>query len=90
MDKNDAVTTNALKQCLRSSYTPSPKIIDLFEAWDAKQGLSEYIEDIHYHTQPHHFLFLLVGEREEIKYKYWSEDPEWQPGEDADDEDADG
>ena len=86
MDKNDAVTTNALKQCLRSSYTPAPKVVDLFEVWDAKQGLGEYIEDIRYHTQPHHFRFLLVDGRVQITYKYWSEDPEWQPEEDEDDD----
>ena len=86
LDKNDAVTTNALKQCLRSSYTPAPKVVDLFEVWDAKQGLGEYIEDIRYHTQPHHFRFLLVGGRVQITYKYWSEDPEWQPEEDEDDD----
>ena len=93
LDKNDAVTTSALKQCLRSSYTPSPKVIDLFEVWDAKQGLSEYINDIRYHTQPRHFRFLLVNGRVEMKYKHWCEDPVWQPSDenqDTDKEEDDG
>lgn len=71
LDKNNAVTTSALKQCLQSSYTPSPKVIDLFEVWDAKQGLREYTDDIRYHTQPHHFRFLLVDGRMQITYKHW-------------------
>lgn len=96
MDKNDAVTTSALKQCLKSSYTPSPEVIDLFEVWDAKQGLSEYIDDIHYHTQPHHFRFLLVDGRVQITYKHWCEDPWWEPcdenegADEEDDEEDDG
>ena len=90
LDKNDAVTPSALQQCLRSSYTPSPKVIDLFEVWDAKQGLSQYIDDIRYHTQPHHFRFLLVNGRVEMKYKHWCEDEVWQPlDEDEDDKEDD-
>ena len=74
LDKNDAVTTSALQWCLQSSYTPSPKVIDLFEVWDAKQGFSKYIDDIRYHTQPRHFRFLLVDGRVEMKYKHWCGD----------------
>jgi hypothetical protein len=55
--------------------------------WDAKHGLGEYIEDIRYHTQPHHFRFLLVDGRVQVTYKYWNEDPEWQPEVDEDEDD---
>lgn len=75
------MTPNDLKASFLSSYTPSPKVLDLLEVWDIKQWLKESIEDIHTHTRPHHFKFQLVDGQTEVKYKYWSDDPEWLPSE---------
>ena len=79
LDKNDAVTPNDLKASFHSSYTPSPKVLDLLGVWDVKQWMRDCIEDIHTHTRPHHYRFRLVDGQAEIKYKYWSSDPKWLP-----------
>lgn len=42
------VTISALQRCLQSSYTASPKVINLFEVLDAKHGLID-VDDIRYH-----------------------------------------
>ena len=86
LDKNDAVTPDDLKTSLQASYTPSPNVIDLLEVWDIKQWLGECIEDIHYHTRPHHFRFKLVGNEVEMRYKYWSDDLKWRPECDSENE----
>lgn len=65
------------KTCQQTSYIPPPKVADLMEVWDVKQGLGDYIEDIHHHTRPHHFRFKLVDGKAEMMYKYWSEDTKW-------------
>ena len=61
------------------------------EVWDIKEWLKERIEDIHAHTRPHHFKFMLVDGQTEVKYKHWSDDPEWLPDEksEAESEDKD-
>ena len=76
LDKNDA---NDLKASFHSSYTPSPKVLDLLEVWDVKQWMRDCIEDIHNHTRPYHYRFRLVDGQAEIKYKYWSNDLKWLP-----------
>ena len=80
------MTPDDLKASFLSSYTPSPKVLDLFEVWDIKHWLKESIEDIHTHTRPHHFKFELVDGKTEVKYKYWSDDSKWLPSKETEGE----
>jgi hypothetical protein len=69
------------KQCLKDSYTPSPKVIDLEEVHDTKKWVGESIEEIRGHTAIHHYHFKQVGEEVEMTYKHWSDDEEWETSE---------
>ena len=66
------------KQCLKDSYTPSPKIIDLEEVRNIKKWVGDSLEEIRGHTAPHHYCFKRVGEEVEMTYKHWSDDEEWE------------
>ena len=78
LGKNDAPTLDDFKQCLKDSYTPSPKIIELEEVHDIKKWVGKSIEEIHGHTAPHHYRFKRVGDEVEMTYKHWSDDEEWE------------
>ena len=42
-----------------NSYTPRPKVELLKFVYDVKSWLNPHIEDLHDHTQPHCFKFVL-------------------------------
>lgn len=58
------------------SYTPHPQVELLEFVYDIKSWMSHAIEDLHGHTQPHSFKFVLnSGGRCEMFYRNWSHDP---------------
>ena len=58
-----------------NSYTPHPKVKLLEFVYDVKSWLSPHIEDLHGHTQPHCFKFVLNSDGySEMYYKNWSHD----------------
>ena len=59
------------------SYSPHPKVELLKYVYDVREWLTTSIVDLHGHTQPHCFKFILnSNESSEMFYKNWSHD-EW-------------
>ena len=79
LDKHDAVTPQELVTTIETSYTPTHKVYEIKETYNSKDLFQPYLEDIHGHTEPHHFRFRLVGEEVELKHKNWSTEKEWLP-----------
>ena len=63
------------------SYSPHPKVELLEYVYDVRSWLTPFIEDLHGHTQPHCFKFVLNAEGcAEMFYKSWSHDAWVQEG----------
>ena len=63
------------------SYSPHPKVELLEYIYDVRSWLTPFIEDLHGHTQPHCFKFVLNAKGcAEMFYKSWSHDAWVQEG----------
>ena len=70
------VDTNAeLGSAVSASYTPTPIVRKVQDVYDIKSWLSNCIEEIHGHTQPLHFKFVLnEDEKAAMYYRQWCSD----------------
>ena len=73
----------AMMQETAASCTPSPEVTLLRSIFDVKSWLSPVLENLHGHSTPHCFKFLLgTSGRALMFFKLWSHDP-WCDDKDA-------
>lgn len=69
-----------MDQCVRESNRNVKHVEQLEYVFDIREWIAPHLEEIHYHTQPHIFLFKKNAStgRAEMFYKQWSHDM-WEP-----------
>ena len=64
-----------LQTAITKAYTPSPMVTIVREVVDIKSWILPHLNDIHGHTTPLCFKFMLVNEKATMYYRHWSTDP---------------
>jgi hypothetical protein len=64
-----------LTTVIKEAYTPSPQVTTITDVFDIKSWIAPHLNEIHGHTTPLCFKFVLVNEMATMFYRHWSTDP---------------
>ena len=69
-----------MEECVKASNKHVSEVSTLTYVYDVRGWISDHLEEIRYHTQPHIFLFKRnpTSGRSQMFYKHWSHDS-WEP-----------